>query len=45
MIDTNKNKQVATEWEYEHRKISVAVTRKKKTAIDAISNVVEGEFG
>jgi len=30
---------------YEHRKISVAVTRKKKTAIDAISNVVEGKFG
>ena len=30
---------------YEHRKISVAVTRKKKTAIDAISNVVEGNFG
>ena len=29
---------------YEHRKISVAVTRKKKTAIDAISNVVEGKF-
>ena len=26
---------------YEHRKISVAVTRKKKTAIDAMSNVVE----
>ena len=30
---------------YEHRKISVAVTRKKKTAIDAISNVFEGKFG
>ena len=30
---------------YEHRKISVAVTRKKKTAIDAIINVVEGKFG
>jgi len=30
---------------YEHRKISVAVTREKKTAIDAISNVVEGKFG
>ena len=30
---------------YEQRKISVAVTRKKKTAIDAISNVVEGKFG
>ena len=30
---------------YEHRKISVAVTRKKKTAIDAISNVIEGKFG
>ena len=29
---------------YEHRKISVAVTRKKKTAIDAISNVVERKF-
>ena len=27
------------------RKISVAVTRKKKTAIDSISNVVEGKFG
>ena len=25
--------------------ISVAVTRKKNTAIDAISNVVEGKFG
>jgi hypothetical protein len=31
--------------EYEHKKISVAVRRKKKTAIDAISNVVEGKFG
>ena len=30
---------------YERRKISVAVTRKKKTAIDAINNVVEGKFG
>ena len=30
---------------YEHRKISVAVTRKKKTAIDTIINVVEGKFG
>jgi hypothetical protein len=30
---------------YERKKISVAVTRKKKTAIDAISNVVEGKFG
>ena len=29
----------------ERKKISVAVTRKKKTAIDAISNVVEGKFG
>ena len=29
----------------ERRTISVAVTRKKKTAIDAISNVVEGKFG
>ena len=29
---------------YEHRKISVAVPRKKKSAIDAISNVVEGKF-
>ena len=29
---------------YEHRKISVAVTR-KKTAIDPISNVVDGKFG
>ncbi|MDB3914355.1 hypothetical protein N9364_00715 [Alphaproteobacteria bacterium] len=27
------------------RVISVAVTRKKNTAIDAISNVVEGKFG
>ena len=30
---------------YDHRKISVAVIRKKKTAMDAISNVVEGKFG
>jgi len=30
---------------HEHRKISVAVTREKKTAIEAISNVVEGKFG
>ena len=30
---------------YEHIKITVAVTRKKKAAIDAISNVVEGKFG
>ena len=30
---------------YEHRKISVAKTRKMKTAIDAIINVVEGKFG
>lgn len=30
---------------YEHRKISVAVTRKKKTAIDATINVVDGKFG
>ena len=30
---------------YEHRKISVAVTRKKKTAIDAIRNVAEGKLG
>ena len=30
---------------YERKKISVAVTRKKKTAIEAISNVVEGKFG
>ena len=30
---------------YEHRKISVAVTHKKKTAIDAIINVLEGKFG
>jgi len=30
---------------YEHRKISVAVILKKKTAIDAISTVVEGKFG
>ena len=30
---------------YEPRKISVAVTRKKKTAVDAISNVAEGKFG
>lgn len=29
----------------ERRTITVAVTRKKKTAIDAISNVVEGKFG
>ena len=29
---------------YEHRKISVAVTRKKKTTIDAIINIVEGKF-
>ncbi|WP_443631185.1 hypothetical protein ABXT60_02425 [Candidatus Njordibacter sp. Uisw_056] len=34
-----------TDEAYEHRKISVAVTRKKKTAIDAIINVVEGKFG
>ena len=33
------------EWKYEYRKISVAVTRKKKTEIDAISNFVEGKFG
>ena len=26
-------------------RISKALTRKKKTAIDAISNVVEGKFG
>ena len=45
MIDTKKKKQVATEWAYEHRKISVAVTRKQKRAIDAMSNVVEGKFG
>tara|TARA_B110000027_G_scaffold6223_1_gene5696 strand:+ start:828 stop:1274 length:447 start_codon:yes stop_codon:yes gene_type:complete len=30
---------------YEHRKISVAVTRKKKTAIEAIIDVVKGKFG
>ena len=30
---------------YEHRKISVAIIRKNKTAIDAISNIVEGKFG
>jgi len=29
----------------ERRTIGVSVTRKKKTAIDAISNVVEGKFG
>ena len=29
----------------ERRTISVAVTRKKKTAIDAIRNVAEGKFG
>lgn len=30
---------------YEHRKISVAVTCKKKTAIDTICNVADGKFG
>ena len=30
---------------YEHKVIGVAVSRKKKIAIDAISNVVEGKFG
>ena len=30
---------------YERKKISVAVTRKKKTATNAISNVAEGKFG
>jgi hypothetical protein len=29
----------------ERRTISVAVTRKKKTAVDAIRNVAEGKFG
>jgi hypothetical protein len=29
----------------ERRTISVAVTRKKKMAIDAIRNVAEGKFG
>ena len=29
----------------ERRTIGVSVTRKKRTAIDAISNVVEGKFG
>ena len=29
----------------ERRTISVAVTRKKKTAIDAIRNVAEGKLG
>ena len=29
----------------ERRAISVAVTRKKKTAVDAIRNVAEGKFG
>ena len=29
----------------ERRTISVAVTRKKKTAIDTINNVVKGKFG
>jgi len=29
---------------YEQRKIPVAVTRWRKTAIDAISNIFEGEF-
>ncbi len=29
----------------ERRTISVAVTRKKKTAVDAIRNVTEGKFG
>ena len=35
----------AYEKAYEHRKISVVVTRKKKTEIDAMSNIVEGKFG
>ena len=30
---------------YEHRKMSVAVTRKKKTAINAIRNDEIGKFG
>ena len=30
---------------YEHKLKGVAVSRKKKTAIDAISNVVESKFG
>ena len=30
---------------YEHKKISVAVRRKKRTPLDAISDVVEGKFG
>ena len=29
----------------ERRAIGVSITRKKRTAIDAISNVVEGKFG
>lgn len=29
----------------ERRTISVAVTRKKKMAVDAIRNVAEGKFG
>ena len=33
-----------TDEAYEHRKILVAVTRKKKTAIDTISNAVEGKL-
>ena len=39
--DVRTNRDTA----YEHKVIGVAVTRKKKTAIDAISNVVEGKFG
>ena len=30
---------------YEYSRISVAVTHKKKTAIDPIRNVIEGKFG
>ena len=35
------------EWNvaYKRRVVSVAVSRKKKVAVDAISNVVEGNFG
>ena len=38
------NRSEAYDAAYEARIVSVAISRKKKLAIDAIANVVEGKF-
>ena len=41
-----EQRNIEEEWDvaYKRRVVSVAVSRKKKLAIDAIANVVEGKF-